>query len=160
MLCTQLLSEAEILSDVIATMLKCCMYTYGTRQYLSQKFGMELTIYIRMDDDSEESYTKCDNFLGRSLLYTQMTISRPKTRIYVVPASEIALPDLFAMVEEAKRGDNGFCYYTCSSSSSERVSMEIVRLSESPDDKTAFPRNLQLVLSDRPPPSSQFDRDG
>jgi hypothetical protein len=53
-----------------------------------------------VEDDSEESYTKCDNLLGRILPYAQMTISRPKARIYMVPASEIALPNLFARVEE------------------------------------------------------------
>jgi ABC-type multidrug transport system ATPase subunit len=108
MLCTHLLSETEILSDVISIMLKGCVYTYGTRQYLSQKFGMELKIDIIMDDDSEESYTKWDNFLGRILPYAQMTISRPKARICVVPASEIALPDLFARVEEGKENIAGF----------------------------------------------------
>jgi hypothetical protein len=59
-----------------------------------------------------------------------------------------------------KRGYNGFCYYTCSNSSLERVFMKIVRLSESPNDETAFSRNLQFALSDRPPPSPQFDRAG
>jgi ABC-type multidrug transport system ATPase subunit len=154
MLCTHLLS------DVISIMLKGCVYTYGTPQYLSQKFGMEFKVDVMLDDDSEESCAKCDNFFGRILPYAQMTISRPKARIYVVPASEIALPDLFEKIEEGKRGDHGFCYYTCSSSSLERVFMEIVRMSENPDDETAFSRHLHLALSDRSPPKPLFDASG
>jgi hypothetical protein len=36
-------------------------------------------------------------------------------------------------MEEGKQGDNGYDYYTCSSSSLERVFMEIVKISEQDD---------------------------
>jgi ABC-type multidrug transport system ATPase subunit len=133
MLCTHLLSEAEFLCDVISIMIKGCVYTFGTPQYLSQKFGTEYRVDIMLDDDSDESCVKCDNFFAEALPVAEMKITRPKARIYTVPSAAIALPDLFETMEEGKRGDNGFCYYTCSSSSLERVFMEIVRISEGPD---------------------------
>ena len=136
MLCTHLLSEAESLCDVITIMIKGCIYTFGTPQYLSQKFGTELKIDIMLDDDSEESYTKCDNFFAEHLPLADLTISRPKARIYAIPASAISLPDLFDIMGAGKKGDNGFSYYTCSSSSLERVFMEIIRLSEQDENQT------------------------
>jgi ABC-type multidrug transport system ATPase subunit len=39
MLCTHLLSEAESLCDMISIMIKGCVYTCGSPQYLSSKFG-------------------------------------------------------------------------------------------------------------------------
>jgi ABC-type multidrug transport system ATPase subunit len=156
MLCTHLLSEAEVLSDVISIMIKGCVYTHGTPQYLSQKFGTEFKVDIMLDDDGEVSAAKCDRFFGGILPYAEMTISRPKARIYTVPASAITLPDLFERIEEGKRGDNGFCYYTCSSSSLERVFMEVVKMSETPEGDTILSRTLQMSLSERPPTARPF----
>ena len=164
MLCTHLLSEAEFLCDVISIMIKGCVYTFGTPQYLSQKFGTEYKIDIMLDDDSEESYAKCDNFFERELPLAELTIARPKARIYSIPAAVIKLPDLFERMGAGKRGDNGFSYYTCSSSSLERVFMEIVRLSEMGEEEgvTVHNSTLQSRLVEetqeqaRPVPPSQF----
>ncbi|OHS94973.1 ABC transporter family protein [Tritrichomonas foetus] len=133
MLCTHLLSEAEALCDVISIMIKGCVYTYGTPQYLSQKFGTEYKVDIMLDDDSEETLIKVDNFFSNELPLADLTISRPKARIYSIPASMITLPELFIKMGTGKKGDHGFCYYTCSSSSLERVFMEIVKISELAD---------------------------
>lgn len=162
MLCTHLLSEAEALCDVISIMIKGCVYTYGTPQYLSQKFGTEFKIDILLNDDSEETAVKCDNFFANVLPVAEMTISRPKARIYSIPASMITLPDLFEKMGEGKKGDNGFCYYTCSSSSLERVFMEIVRISEQQDEDETQIMSSTLLSShseagNRPLPNAFFD---
>lgn len=158
MLCTHLLSEAESLCDVITIMIKGCIYTFGSPQYLSQKFGTELKIDIMLDDDSEESYAKCDNFFAEELPLADLTISRPKARIYAVPASEITLPDLFDIMGAGKRGNNGFSYYTCSSSSLERVFMEIIRLSEQDENETKLcATTLQSRYSTRPGKKIDFE---
>jgi hypothetical protein len=60
-----------------------------------------------------------------------LSITRPKARIYNVPATDFTLPALFTVMEQGKQGECGFNYYTCSSSSLERVFMEIVHMSES-----------------------------
>lgn len=133
MLCTHLLSEAETLCDNISIMIKGCVYTVGTPQYLSEKFGTEYRIDIALKDDSIESGDKCDDFLERKLPTSIIEICRPKARIYSIPATDVTLPNLFDIMQEGKVGDNGFNYYTCSSSSLERVFMEIVRISETED---------------------------
>lgn len=130
MLCTHLLNEAEALCDVISIMIKGCVYTYGSPQYLSAKFGTEYKIDIMLDDDSDESYVKVDNFFANKLPLAELTISRPRARIYSIPASMIKLSELFMIMGKGKKEDNGFCYYTCSSSSLESVFMEIVKISE------------------------------
>ncbi|OHS95172.1 ABC transporter family protein [Tritrichomonas foetus] len=162
MLCTHLLSEAEALCDVISIMIKGCVYTYGTPQYLSQKFGTEFKIDVLLDDDSEETAIKCDNFFANTLPLAEMTISRPKARIYSIPASMITLADLFEKMGEGKSGDNGFGYYTCSSSSLERVFMEIVRISEQADEDGTHIMSSTLLSSHseaggRPLPNAFFD---
>ena len=162
MLCTHLLSEAESLCDVISIMIKGCVYTYGTPQYLSQKFGTEFKIDVLLDDDSEETAIKCDNFFANALPLAEMTISRPKARIYSIPASMITLAELFEKMGEGKNGDNGFSYYTCSSSSLERVFMEIVRISEQADEDGTHIMSSTLLSSHseaggRPLPNAFFD---
>jgi ABC-type multidrug transport system ATPase subunit len=133
MLCTHLLSEAESLCDMISIMIKGCLYTCGTPQYLSQKYGTEFKIDVMLRKDDPEANTKCTEFFENSLRSAVLTILRPNVRIYSVPADSVGLSDLFTIMEQGAEGDNGFAYYTCSSSSLERVFMEIVHLSESED---------------------------
>jgi ABC-type multidrug transport system ATPase subunit len=133
MLCTHLLSEAESLCDMISIMIKGCIYTVGPPGYLSDKFGTEYRVDVMLEDDTEQTSEKCDEFFARSLPTARLAIARPKARIYNVPARNLLLPRLFTIMEHGRRNDAGFVYYTCSSSSLERVFMEIVKMSECDD---------------------------
>jgi ABC-type multidrug transport system ATPase subunit len=133
MLCTHLLSEAEALCDNISIMIKGCVYTVGSPGYLSDKFGTEFKVDVMLNDESEEAGKACDKFFQEALPTAKLSITRPKARIYNVPATDFTLPGLFTIMEQGKQGDCGFNYYTCSSSSLERVFMEIVHMSESDD---------------------------
>lgn len=135
MLCTHLLNEAESLCDMISIMIKGCVYTCGTPQYLSQKFGTEFKIDVMLHEDNDDCNTKCDNFFSEKLPDAKLSILRPKVRIYAIPANVISLANLFNIMEKGAESDCGFKYYTCSSSSLERVFMEIVHLSENEDAK-------------------------
>jgi ABC-type multidrug transport system ATPase subunit len=134
MLCTHLLSEAETLCDTISIMIKGCVYTVGSPQYLSDKFGTEFKVDVMLSDGSEDSARACDAFFAEHFPEAILSIARPQTRIYTVPASSITLPRLFTLMEEGKERSCGFNYYTCSSSSLERVFMEIVHMSELRDE--------------------------
>jgi ABC-type multidrug transport system ATPase subunit len=133
MLCTHLLSEAEALCDMISIMIKGCVYTVGSPGYLSGKFGTEYKVDVMLVDESSECGERCDSFFHNSLPSAKLSIMRPKARIYNVPASDFTLPQLFTVMEKGKQSNCGFTYYTCSSSSLERVFMEIVRMSEGDD---------------------------
>jgi ABC-type multidrug transport system ATPase subunit len=133
MLCTHLLSEAETLCDQISIMIKGCVYTVGSPGYLSGKFGTEFKVDVMLTDDSPETGRACDQFFRTELPSATLSITRPKARIYNVPAADMTLPELFTIMEKGKVGNAGFEYYTCSSSSLERVFMEIVRMSEMDD---------------------------
>ena len=133
MLCTHLLSEAEALCDMISIMIKGNVYTCGSPQYLSSKFGTDFKIDLMLNDSSEENAAKIDAFFEGALPQAKLNIARPTARIYNVPANLIRLDELFRIMEEGKKGDNGYNYYTCSSSSLEKVFMEIVHLSENDD---------------------------
>ena len=130
MLCTHLLSEAEALCDMISIMIKGNVYTCGSPQYLSAKFGTEYKIDLMLKDSSELEAGKVDDFFTKEVPQASLNIARPTARIYNVPANSILLHELFAIMENGKNGDNGYTYYTCSSSSLEKVFMEIVRMSE------------------------------
>ncbi|OHT03822.1 ABC transporter family protein [Tritrichomonas foetus] len=135
MLCTHILSEAEMLCDVISIMVKGNVYTVGSPAYLTQKFGKEYKIDIMLHDDSEETMRSVDQFFARELPQATLNIKRPVSRIYSIPASTITLPELFEIMQSGEEDPtNGFTYFTCSSSSLERVFMEIVHLSESAVD--------------------------
>jgi ABC-type multidrug transport system ATPase subunit len=134
MLCTHLLSEAESLCDNLSIMIKGCVYTVGTPSYLSDKFGIAFKVDVMLIDESQDSAKDCDKFFEQRLPTAELSIARPKARIYTVPAADITLPYLFTVMEEGKQSNCGFNYYTCSSSSLERVFMEIVHLSERGND--------------------------
>ncbi|OHT07698.1 ABC transporter family protein [Tritrichomonas foetus] len=139
MLCTHLLSEAESLCDMISIMVKGNVYTVGSPQYLTAKFGTEFKIDVMLDDESEECSLKCDTFFAEYIPMAELTIKRPTARIYSIPANVITLPTLFQIMQEGSenRETSGFSYYTCSSSSLERVFMEIVRMSEMNDNENS-----------------------
>ncbi|KAH0788606.1 ABC transporter family protein [Histomonas meleagridis] len=139
MLCTHLLSEAEALCDEISIMIKGCVYTCGSPQYLSEKFGTAYKIDLILKDDGENNDEKVSEFFRKELPESKLSIVRPNVRIYEIPSNVITLGNLFEKMEEGKKGDNGFRYYTCSSSSLERVFMEIVHLSESKEDEAFSP---------------------
>jgi ABC-type multidrug transport system ATPase subunit len=152
MLCTHLLSEAETLCDEISIMIKGNVYTCGSPQYLSSRFGTEFKIDLQLIDDAPETSQKVDKFFEEQIPEAELSIMRPKARIYSVPASAMTLPKLFETMQNGKNGDNGFNYYTCSSSSLERVFMEIVHMSEC-EDLVVVKKDGQKneVQSDKPP---------
>ena len=131
MLCTHLLGEAESLCDKLSIMVKGSVYTVGTPQYLSSKFGTEFKIDIMLQDETKACGDRCTNFMSSTIPEAVLSIQRPKTRIYNVPSHSITLPALFERMEAGISGaQSGIAYYTCSSSSLERVFMEIVKTSE------------------------------
>jgi ABC-type multidrug transport system ATPase subunit/RsiW-degrading membrane proteinase PrsW (M82 family) len=133
MLCTHLLSEAEFLCDMISIMVKGCVYTCGTSQHLTQKFGTDYKIDVMLKDDSVETELKCDEFFREKLPAAKLSIKRPKARIYSIPATDRPLSQLFGVMQEGEDSDSGIVYFTCSSSSLERVFMEIIHMSERDD---------------------------
>lgn len=130
MLCTHLLSEAEFLCDMISIMVKGCVFTCGSPQALTEKFGTDYKVDVMLKDDTDETAEICEDFFHKMLPDAVCSITRPKARIYDIPSSSIDLADLFKIMEDGNDGSNGYTYYTCSSSSLERVFMEIVRMSE------------------------------
>jgi ABC-type multidrug transport system ATPase subunit len=130
MLCTHLLSEAEFLCDVISIMVKGCVYTVGSPQMLTEKFGKDFKIDVMLEDESEACAVKVDKFFAERLPEAKLSIIRPKARIYDIPATAVELCQLFEVMEEGFEEGRGFTYFTCSSSSLERVFMEIVKMSE------------------------------
>lgn len=136
MLCTHLLSEAEFLCDNISIMIKGCVYTIGSPQYLTQKFGTDYKIDIILSDESPESAAKLDSFFANNLPDAVLQITRPKARIYSIPSAVTSLPDLFEVMQKGQDGNNGYIYFTCSSSSLERVFMELIHMSE--NDEVQF----------------------
>lgn len=138
MICTHILGEAESLCDMISIMIKGCIYTCGSPQYLSEKFGKEYKIDIILNNKADENcQAKCDNFFQTQLPNARLAITRPNVRVYAIPSDSISISKLFRTMEEGLvDSKNGYNYYTCSSSSLERVFMEIIHLSENEEETT------------------------
>jgi ABC-type multidrug transport system ATPase subunit len=133
MLCTHLLSEAEFLCDMISIMVKGCVYTCGTSEYLTHKFGTDYKIDVMVADEREETEQSVTNFFRENLPAAKLQIRRPGARIYSIPATDRPLSQLFKIMQEGEDSNIGITYFTCSSSSLERVFMEIVHMSENQD---------------------------
>jgi hypothetical protein len=103
-------------------------------QYLSVKFGTEYHIDLLLNDDSAENGNFCSNFFSQQLPSHKLIIQRPVSRLYTISSSTMVLSNLFKIMENDKKSICGFHYYTCSTSSLERVFMEIIRMSEQEDD--------------------------
>ncbi|KAK8898548.1 hypothetical protein M9Y10_000840 [Tritrichomonas musculus] len=138
MLCTHLLSEAEELCDNISIMVKGNVFTVGSPQYLTKKFGTEYKIDVMLKDDDDQTVQKCDAFFAEKMPYATLSMKRPKSRIYSVPADAVTLAELFSKMQEGQDSNIGITYYTCSSSSLERVFMEIVQISETENEDGAL----------------------
>lgn len=130
MLCTHLLSEAEFLCDTISIMVKGCVYTCGTPQYLTEKFGSDYKIDLMVVPGREASV---DKFFENNIPEAKLTITRKGARIYSVPTSFKPLYSLLDILQKGYDEDSGYSYFTCSSSSLERVFLEIVQMSENDD---------------------------
>ncbi|KAK8853977.1 hypothetical protein M9Y10_016526 [Tritrichomonas musculus] len=84
MLCTHILSEAEFLCDVISIMVRGSIYTIGSPQYLSEKYGKDYRIDINLDDATKECHNKVRNFFNKELPDAELVIQRPKSQIYTI----------------------------------------------------------------------------
>lgn len=67
MLCTNLLSEAESLCDMISIMIKGNVYTCGSKQYILSKFGAYYKVDLMLADSIEETTRKVDKFFQDNL---------------------------------------------------------------------------------------------
>lgn len=134
MLCTHLLDEAEGLSDMISIMMHGCIYTIGSPQHLSNKFGKEWKVDLVLQDESSETREQVDNFFRDNLPFAIPSIIRSLSRIYTIPSNAISITELFKVLLRGKQSNIGIKYYTCSCSTLEKVFMEIAMLSEKQDD--------------------------
>jgi len=130
LLCTHLLGEAEALCDTISIMAKGCLFTCGTPQYLSAKFGTEFRIDIGLIDSSKNSTKKCEDFFAKHLPQARLGIVRPLSRVYAIPSDSISLSDLFEIMQYGKKEDYGISYYTCTTSTLETVFLEIMKMAD------------------------------
>ena len=130
MLCTHLLDEAEALCDNIAIMFGGVVYVVGTPQYLTQKFGTEWKVDILLQNDSEEISRNLTNFMATNLPTARLTIKRPTNRVYSIPSTDIEIAPLFRIMKSAVENNIGVKYFTCSSSTLEKVFLELIIQSE------------------------------
>ena len=130
LLCTHLLNEADLLCDKISIMIKGNIYIVDTPLNLQHKFGTSIKIDIMLSSD-QDAETKCHAFITNNLPTATLSITRTKSRIYKISNQSINFSQLFQIMEEGRNGDNGFIYFTCSSSSLEQAFLEIVKMSES-----------------------------
>ncbi|EAY17960.1 ABC transporter family protein [Trichomonas vaginalis G3] len=142
MLCTHLLDEAENLCDNISIMLNGCVFTIGTPQYLSNRFGTEWKVDILLEDDLQETQEKITNFFITEIPSAVPSIVRPSSRIYTIPKKDIEINKLFKIMEKSQIDNIGIKFYTCSCSTLEKVFLEIVMLSESKDQSNANDENV------------------
>lgn len=130
MLCTHLLGEAEALCDTISIMIKGSVFVVGTPQYLSSKFGTEWRVDILLRDDSPGTTDSVRQYMQEHVPSATVVANRPRNVIYSVPASDVEIARLFRIMKDAVEQEVGVKYFTCSSSTLEKVFLELVMRSE------------------------------
>lgn len=139
MVCTHLLDEAESLCDNLSIMFHGSIYIVGTPQYLSSKFGTEWKVDLLLENDSDEVGNRVTQFMSENLPSARISIKRPTNRIYSIPSDEIEIAPLFKLFKKAVEDHIGIKYFTCSSSTLEKVFLELIIKSEEQDNE----ENLQ-----------------
>lgn len=129
MLTTHMLEEAEALCDNLSIMLHGAIYTVGTPQYLASKFGRSWEVELFYDYPSAETEERVNQFMETKFPEAIGTIGRQYSKSYSIPIIEKA-STIFNALNEARANRIGIKYFTCSSSSLEKVFLEIVELSE------------------------------
>jgi ABC-type multidrug transport system ATPase subunit len=127
-LCTHLLSEAETLCDEIAIMIRGCMYTCGSPQHLAKHFGQDWKIDVLVGDAAAGG--SVDEFLKARLEGLRVLFVRHNTRIYSVPCVKASVQQVFGVLGEAKEAIPGMEYFTVSSSTLEKVFIELIKTAE------------------------------
>jgi len=130
MLCTHLLDEAESLCDKISMMINGCVYVVGTPQYLSSRFGTEWKVDILLDNDDKDISTAVSDYVKQKIPDAKLSMQRSKNLVYSIPSSAIELAALFRFLKNGIDANIGLKYFTCSSSSLEKVFLELVLRSE------------------------------
>ena len=136
LLCTHLLSEAEMLCDIICIMIKGCIYTVAPPAALTSKFGKAYRIDMLLSDEGDAGQ-KCDEFMNVAFRDPFCIVSNSEARLYEVSSENLKISQVMKVLEAGmKDGRNGVRYYTCSSASLETVFLEIYRRCESEQDVT------------------------
>jgi ABC-type multidrug transport system ATPase subunit len=130
LLCTHLLGEAEALCDTIAIMNRGAIVVVGTPQYLSTKFGREWRVDVLLESAGEEVAERVERFVQERLPGARLTVARSKNRVYAVPAAEIEIAPLFRIMKDAVQRQIGIRYFTCSSTTLEKVFLELLNPAE------------------------------
>jgi len=139
-LCTHLLGEAENLCDNIAIMIKGCIYTYGSPQLLSNHFGKDWKIDVLFQNI--QSITEGEKYINENIPSPKLLFKRQRTHVYSVPCNLVSLPDLFTIMQNGIDNECGIAYFTCSSSTLEKVFMELVKMTENIDESPKDDRSL------------------
>jgi ABC-type multidrug transport system ATPase subunit len=130
LLYTHLLGEAESLCDTIAIMMKGEIMVVGTPQYLSSRFGTEWRVDLLLADADEETAERVTQFVAEKLPRARLLVKRSRNRIYAVPAEDIEIAPLFRQLKDAVQSQIGIHYFTCSSTTLEKVFLELVMPAE------------------------------
>jgi ABC-type multidrug transport system ATPase subunit len=127
-LSTHLLSEAESLCDEIAIMIRGCVYTCGSPQQLTRHFGQDWKIDVLVGDAAAGG--SVGEFLRARLDGLRVLFVRHRTRIYSVPCEKASIQRVFGVLGEAKEAIPGMEYFTVSSSTLEKIFIELIKTAE------------------------------
>ena len=131
-LCTHLLNEAENLCDTISIMIKGCIYTVGSPQLLSNYYGKDWKIDLLLTDLNLSN--DVENYINENIPNPILLFKRQRSRVYSVSCNNINLTNLFSIMQKGIDLNIGIQYFTCSSSTLEKVFMELIKMAENNEE--------------------------
>lgn len=129
MICTHLIDEAELLCDTISIMSKGSIFVVGSPQYLSEKFGTSYMIDIKLKNE-EDSAQKVQNYFSTKIPSASILVQRKENQVYSIPSENISVVKAFQILREGSLGDYGYEQFTCSSSSLQKVFVDVIGVAE------------------------------
>lgn len=129
-LCTHIIDEAETLCDNIAIMIDGCIYSVGSPQYYINKYGRDWKIDVSFQNASLDKIAQINSKILSSIPTAKVIIARDSSTVFPVPAKDIKISQIFKILQELKNRKIGIDNYLCSSTSLEKVFMDIVATKE------------------------------
>lgn len=139
LLCTHLLSEAEVLCNRLCIMMSGHIKAIGTHQHLSEKYGKTWKVDLGLVTDDDECRQNVDNFMKSHFNGCELCGQRFCAASYNIPTTTCQLSEVFLILNQNKARDfknndeqtSGYNYFTCSMSTLERVFVDIIMQAES-----------------------------
>ena len=98
-----------------------------------------------MNDDEPATVQAVSNFMTNGLPQARAISSRGKNLVYSIPSQSVEIAPLFRIMKNGVEQNIGIKHFTCSSSTLEKVFLELIMQSEEAEVDVAPSGNVNVI---------------